>query len=48
MTLEMMLIIFCKLQKNSNVIILTAMRQQLGELVIEASLFNIQISSMSW
>ena len=34
--------------KNSNIIILTAMGQQLGELIIEPSLFNVQISSLSW
>ena len=34
--------------KNSNIIILTAMGQQLGELIIEPSLFNVQISSLNW
>ena len=34
--------------KNSNIIILTAMGQQLGELIIESSLFNVQISSLNW
>ena len=34
--------------RNSNIIILSATGQQLGELIIEPSLFNVEISSMTW